>query len=71
VVGIIGSIGAVRFNAWIWGFSSTANTAALTGGFMYTIVALRGHQVRVGTAVAGRGLQHSMTVKNALRRRLV
>lgn len=36
VVGIIGSIGAVRFNAWIWGFSSTANTAALTGGFMYS-----------------------------------
>jgi hypothetical protein len=35
------------------------------------VVALRGHQVRVGTAVAGRGLQHSMTVKNALRRRLV
>ena len=28
-----GRIGAVRFNAWIWGFSSTANTAAVTGGF--------------------------------------
>ena len=28
-------MGAVRFNAWICGFSSTANTAAATGGFMY------------------------------------
>ena len=36
VVGSIGRVGAVRLSAWIWGFSSTANTAAATGGFMYS-----------------------------------
>ena len=34
VVGNMGRVGAVRLSAWIWGFSSMANTAAATGGLM-------------------------------------
>jgi hypothetical protein len=30
--GCIGSIGAVRSNAWIWDFSSTHSTIAFYGG---------------------------------------
>lgn len=34
--GVIGRIGWVRSRAWIWLFSSTHNTTALTGGFRYS-----------------------------------
>ena len=32
----MGSTGAVRSKAWIWGFSSTANTTAPSGGARYS-----------------------------------
>src|SRR5947209_9838098 len=35
IPGRIGSIGAVRSSAWIWDFSSTESTTALSGGFRY------------------------------------
>jgi hypothetical protein len=34
--GSIGRIGAVRFNAWIWDFSSTHRTTPRSGGLRYT-----------------------------------
>ena len=49
MVGSIGSVGAVRLSAWIWGFSSTANTAAATGGFMYSPTRSRTFSTRSGS----------------------
>src|SRR5512132_993910 len=36
IPGIIGSTGCERSNAWIWAFSSTHNTTALSGGLWYS-----------------------------------
>jgi hypothetical protein len=34
--GCIGSVFWVRFNAWIWDFSSMLSTIAFSGGFRYS-----------------------------------
>jgi hypothetical protein len=49
VVGSIGRIGADRSSAWICGFSSTANTAAATGGFRYSPTMSRIFSTRSGS----------------------
>src|SRR5215211_3337991 len=36
IPGIIGSTGCERSNTWIWAFSSTHNTTALSGGWWYS-----------------------------------
>src|SRR3954453_14874698 len=48
----IGRVGAVRSSAWIWGFSSIANTAAATGGFMYIPTRSRIFSIKSGSGEA-------------------
>jgi hypothetical protein len=61
VVGNMGSVGAVRSSAWIWGFSSRANTAAATGGFMY-----RPTRSRIFSTSSGSGLTLKLSERQGL-----
>src|SRR5512132_4403233 len=48
--GIIGSTGWVRARAWIWLFSSTHDSTALSGGFRYRPTTSSTFQVYSGSA---------------------